>query len=122
MILIGDKIVPCENIEKINSIDDIKSTKPNSTVIFNYNSDIMSYCMNNNIRYGIIVNSIKEAVYANALGAAYIITSTELSKNIQKTAENYMFDSKVLAVIDSNDEIEKIAEDEIDGIIYRSLI
>jgi hypothetical protein len=33
-----------------------------------------------------------------------------------------MFDSKVLAIIDTDDEIEEIAQNEIDGIIYKELI
>ena len=41
---------------------------------------------------------------------------------MQKIAENYMFDSKILAIIKSNDELEEIALDEIDGVIYKELI
>ena len=66
--------------------------------------------------------SIKEAIYANSLNAKYIISEKELAKAIQKIADNYMFDSKILAVIETNDEIEEIAQSEIDGIIYKSIL
>jgi hypothetical protein len=33
-----------------------------------------------------------------------------------------MYDSKILAIIDSTEEFEQIAKCEIDGIIYRDLI
>ena len=118
MIIIGDKHIPCEDISKIDSIDDIKSTKPNSTVLFDFEKDTMVYCMNNNINYAVIVNSIKEAVFANGLDARYILPSENLLETIQKTAENYMFDSKILATIKHEDEIEKIALKQIDGVIY----
>ena len=122
MILIGDKTVPYENIEKIDSIADIKDTKPNSTVIFDYDAELLHYCLDNSIVSGAIVSSLKEAIYANALGARFIIAKKELAKRVQKAAENYMFDAKVLAVIESSQEIEEIVELEIDGIIYKRLI
>lgn len=121
MILIGDETVPYENIEKIGSIADIKDTKPNSTVIFDYDANLLHYCMDNSIASGVIVSSLKEAIYTNALGARFIIAKKELAKRAQKAAENYMFDAKVLAVIESSQEIEEIADLEIDGIIYKRL-
>lgn len=122
MILIGDEIIPCETIVKINSIDDIKSTKPNSTIIFDFNVDIMTYCKNNSVQYGIIIYSIKEAIYANALKAKYIITDIESSAQVQKIAQNYMFDSRILAIIEQDSQIEEVALAEIDGIIYKKLV
>ncbi len=122
MILIGDKLVPFEEIFNISNIEDIKTTKANSTIAFGYNEEIMKYSFENDLNSAIIVNSIKESIYANALNAKYIIASKNLAKDIQKIAENYMFDSKVLAVIESNEEIEEIASYEIDGVIYKTLL
>lgn len=122
MILIGDKLVPSEEISLINSIEDIKTTKANSTISFGYNEDLLKYCFKNELNSAVIVNSIKEAIYCNALDAKYIVASKSLAKEIQKVAENYVFDSKVLAIIESNDELEEIASFEIDGIIYKNII
>lgn len=122
MILIGDEIIPCETIVKINSIDDIKSTKPNTTLIFDFNVDIMTYCKNNSVQYASVVYSIKEAIYANALKAKYIITDMELSAQVQKIAQNYMFDSRILAIIEQDSKIEEVALAEIDGVIYKKLV
>jgi len=118
MIIIGDKYIPFENISKIDIIEDIKSTKPNSTLLFNFNKDIMVYCMNNDINYAVIVKSIKESIYANNLNAKYILPPVYFLETIQKIAENYMFDSKILAIIKNEDEIENIALKQIDGVIY----
>lgn len=122
MILIGDKLVPFEEISNILNIEDIKTTKANSTIAFGYNEEIMKYSFENDLNSAIIVNSIKESIYANALNAKYILANKNLAKDIQKTAENYMFDSKVLAIIESNEEIEEIASYEIDGVIYKTLL
>ncbi|MAC82588.1 hypothetical protein [Arcobacter roscoffensis] len=122
MILIGDKLVPFENISKINQINEIENTKSNSTLSFGYNEDLLKYTYENELNSAVKVNSIKEAIYANALNAKYILAQKSLAKQIQKVAENYMFDSKVLAIIESNEELEEIATFEIDGIIYNSII
>lgn len=122
MIIIGDKYIPFENIENIKTIEDIKNTKPNSTIIFNFNKDIMLYCMNNSIKYGVKVNSIVEIIYSNSLQAKYILPNNNILKISQKLADNYMFDSKILATISKIEDIEDIALKEIDGVIYNSLL
>ena len=122
MILIGDKIVPFEEIFNIKNIEDIKTTKANSIISFGYNEELMKYSFENDLNSAIIVSSIKESIYANALNAKYIIADKNLAKDIQKVAENYMFDSKVLAIIESNEEIEVIASFEVDGVIYKTLL
>ena len=122
MILIGDKLIPFDNIYNISSIEDIKNTKANSVVSFRYNEKLLTYASSNELNYAVIISSIKEAIYANSLNALYIICDKELSVSVQKIADNYMFDSKILAIIDSNNEIEEIALNEIDGIIYKEMI
>ena len=66
--------------------------------------------------------NIKEALYVNALEGKYIIADKTLAVSLQKLADNYIFDSKILALIDSNDEFEEIAKNEIDGVIYKKLL
>ena len=122
MILIGDKLIPFEDIQKISNIEDIENTKANSTVLFDYDEQILSYSYKNELATAVVVKSIKEAIYCNSLNTKYIISQKELAVQLQKIADNYMYDSKILAIIDSNDEFEQIIKDEIDGVIYRSLI
>ena len=122
MIVIGDKLIPFEELFKIDSIDDIKNTKANSTVLFTYCDEIAKFCFEYEISFAIAVNSIKEAVYSSNLNAKYIITNKELSKELQKIADNYMYDAKILAIIESSDEFEEIAKAQIDGVIFKNLI
>ena len=122
MVIIGDDLVPSEETSFIISLDEISKSKANSTILFNYNENVLKYCSQNNLSFGVIVNSLKESIYANSLNAKYIISEKSLSTMIQDIAENYMFDSKVLSIIESSDEIEKVAMDKIDGVIYKKLI
>jgi len=122
MIIIGDKLIPFEELFKIDSIDDIKNTKANSTVLFTYCDEIAKFCFENEISFAIVVDSIKEAVYSSNLNAKYIITNKELSKELQKIADNYMYDAKILVIIESSDEFEEIAKAQIDGVIFKNLI
>jgi len=122
MILIGDKLIPYDDFFNISSIDEIKNTKANSLISFRYNENLLTYSYENELDYAVVVFSIKEGIYANNLNARYIVCEKNLSKEIQKIADNYMFDSKVLAVIESSDEIEEIAQNEIDGIIYKNVL
>lgn len=122
MILIGDKLVPFEDIFLIKNIKDIENTKANSTVLFDFEEEILTYCYKNELFCAVVVNSIKEAIYCNNLNVKYIISEKELSIELQKIADNYMYDSKILAIIDSNEELEQVAKLEIDGIIYRNLL
>ena len=122
MIILGDTLIPFEDIFFIDSIEDIKNTKANSALIFVYDEKILKYCFENSLNFAVLVNSTKEAIYSNSLGAKYIVSSKTLAKEIQKIAENYMYDSKILAIISSNDEFEEITEAQIDGVIYKELL
>ncbi len=122
MILIGDNLIPFENISFIDSILDIENSLPNSTLIFNYDENLLSYANKNELIIAVVVSSIKEAIYCNCLNTKYIICEKKLAKNIQKIAENYMFDSKILVIIESSNDIESSAISEIDGIIYKDLL
>ncbi|AXX92391.1 hypothetical protein CPU12_06765 [Malaciobacter molluscorum LMG 25693] len=122
MILIGDNNIPFEEVQKVKDINDFLKTKPNTLVLFNYQQKMVEYCSKNSLIYAVVIKDLKEAIYANALSAKYIICEKSISKDIQEVADNYMFDSKILAIIDSNEEFIEIAKNQIDGIIYRSIL
>ncbi|WP_419777905.1 hypothetical protein [Malaciobacter marinus] len=122
MILIGDKNIPYETLTKVSTIEELAKTKANTMVVFEYIQSLVDYCFKNNLSYGVIIKDLKEAIYSNALEAKYIICDKQLAQSIQNTADNYMFDSKVLAIIESNEEFEDITKQQIDGIIYNYLL
>ena len=122
MILIGDKNISYARIEKINSIEDIKNTTPNAIVLFDFDLDILKYTQANDIKSAVVVKSIKEVIYASNLDSFYIIPSNNILMQTQKIANNYMFDSKILAVINNDEELEQMALEEIDGVIYKGIL
>ena len=122
MIIIGDKLVPFEEVIYIKNIENIKYTKANSTIIFDYDEKTLEYSYKNNLSSAVVVSSIKEAIYCNSLNVKYIISEKNLACEIQKIADNYMYDSKNLVIVNSNEEFEQTAIAQIDGVIYRELI
>jgi hypothetical protein len=122
MIILGDKIIPYENTSFISSIGEIQNTKANSTLIFSYDVELLKYCYENELSSAVIVTSLTEAIYCNSLNVKYIISDKHLAIQIQKIADNYMYDSKNLVTISSNEEFEYVVKDEIDGVIYKDLL
>ena len=122
MIIIGDKLVPFEEVIYIKNIENIKDTKANSIIIFDYDEETLEYSFKNNLSSAVIVSSIKESIYCNSLNVKYIISEKNLASEIQKIADNYMYDSKNLVIIDSNEEFEQTTIAQIDGVIYRELM
>jgi len=122
MIIVGNEYISHDYFEGIHEIKDIVHTSSNTTLLFFYNLDLMAYCHKNSLPYAVILNSIQEAIFANNLGAKYLITDEHKSKAIQTVAENYMFDSKILSIIEGVEMIETVAINGIDGVIYKEIL
>jgi hypothetical protein len=125
MLFFGHRFLESEKFYHIFDIDTVATTPPNSTMYLEFNEDnldIIGYLNDNAIRYALKVSNITEVVYAAALNAAYIIVTQDLAKTAQKVAENYLFDAKILAHIDHEDEIEELVLLGIDGVICPSAV
>ncbi len=109
-----------EEFVKIKTLEDIKKTPSNSTLIFDYcNSSIELYnfCKINNIPYGVNIKSIKELIFISNLNAKYAFADNiENAKIFQKIANEYLLDTKIILYIDSFKEIERLAVFGIDGV------
>ncbi len=109
-----------ETFFKINSLEDIKNSPSNSTLVFHYcdsSIEVFNFCKNNNIPYGVIINSIKELIFVSNLKAKYIFTDiVQNAIRFQKTANEYLLDTKVVYLADSFDEIETLAKHGIDAV------
>jgi hypothetical protein len=121
MILLGnvDLSLRSDNLEPIIYIDDIKNTKPNSVVSFDYNHSTILYCNSNNIQYAVYVSCINEIIFSNILNAKYIIVNEDISIKAQKIADDYMYDSKIIVEISSLDQLETVVSNSIDGAILK---
>ncbi|WP_024791423.1 MULTISPECIES: hypothetical protein [unclassified Lebetimonas] len=119
-MLILEKPFSNENFIKVSSIEEIKNTPSNTTIIFEYNDkliDTFVFCKKNDIAYGVIINSVKELIFIANLNAKYAFTdSLQKAEIFQKTAENYLLDTKIIFLADSLEKIEVLVKYRIDGI------
>ncbi|RXJ95901.1 hypothetical protein CRU94_04625 [Arcobacter sp. AHV-9/2010] len=122
MKIIGDRLVPFEEFFIISSIEDIKNTASNSLLFFDFDEELLKYCQKQNLNFFVSIKTIKEGIYANSFNAKYAVCTQDLAKKMQIIADNYMFDTKILALIDTSDELEDIASEEIDGAIYSEVL
>ena len=115
MIILNHPEIPSIKFYKIKDEKDIENTPSNSVVWFNFDFNLLNFCKENGIKSAVNIKNIKEAVYSNALDATFLVCSFELAKEVQKVAEDYLFDSKIITLIDER-LIEKAIENRIDGV------
>lgn len=125
MLLFGHRFIESPRLYHIDDVDAIAHTPANSTLYVTFsetNLDILAHCRENGLRFALEVESLREVIYAESLGASYIVVEEELAKLAQKTAETYLFDAKILCRIDDEDMIEEIALQGIDGAIFAEAV
>ena len=125
MTVIGHPWVESQKFCKVFSIEEIKASSENSIVLLEPLVDSYSfaqYCQENSIAYAVVANSLDDAIFANALGAKYMICEEDDALMIQPIAQEYLFDTRVLVLIHTEKEISKIARGGIDGVIFAEAI
>ncbi len=104
----------------IKTLEDIKNSPSDTTLIFDYcdsSLELYNFCKINNISYGVIVSDIKNLIFCLNLDAKYIFCDTiKNAKKFQKIVENYLYDTKIVLLVDDYNNIEKIASYNIDAI------
>ncbi len=121
MLLFGHRFITSERFYHIDDITAISHTPANALLylVFNEsNLDILEHLQRNELRFGVEVMTVTELIYAENFGASYIIVTPSLAKEAQQIAENYLFDAKILARIESDDAIETMAYEGIDGVLF----
>ncbi len=125
MIIIGHPWIESDRFCKVFLQKDIKGSPAGTIVLLEPLVDshtLAHYCKENQIPFALTVNTLQEAIFANALGAAYMICEEDDALIIQPIAQEYLFDTRVLALIHEEKEITKIARSGIDGVIFPEAI
>jgi len=125
MLIFGHPWIKSATFKKIFSLEALEDIKDNQIALMEPLSDsakIAQYCQENEIEYAISISSIKEAILANALRCSYLIAQPEDAIEIQPIAQEYLFDSKVVALIENEKDIEKMARHSIDGVVFNEAI
>jgi len=111
-MLILNKPFSNEEFYKVKTLEDIKNSPANSTLIFDYcesSLTLFEFCKNNEIPYGVNINSIKELIFISNLKAKYaFVDNLEKAKEFQKIA--------IILLVENFDKIEEITKFTIDGI------
>ena len=118
MEIFGHDFIKNREFCTVKTINEIKNTTPNSIILSDFDKEIISYCNNQNINFGVKVDNIKELILASASNASYLLVSKEFAKQAQEIANEYMFDAKILLTSTDENDIEFCAKNGIDGIIF----
>jgi hypothetical protein len=119
VLIIGHPLIPFKPLYKVTKIEDIKKTKPNCTILIDFDDkELVQYSITQGISLALHVKSIKDACLANALGAKFVVVDDLLAKQVQNLATEYLFDTKILLQIEDENAIEKAAKDFIDGVVF----
>jgi len=121
MLIFGHPWIESRRFVKIFSIEEISKTGPEDILLLeplNVSIDLARHCRENGLSFALTISSLKEALLANALGAAFLLCQHEQAIEIQKVAEEYLFDTKILVLVDEDREIETMARFGIDGVVF----
>lgn len=125
MIIIGHPWIKSNRFFKVFSIECIKKSQTDDIILLEPLVDSHTYavhCQENNIPFAVAANNLEDALFANALGAKYIICEEDHALMIQPIANEYLFDTRILVLIHSEKEISKIARGGVDGVIFADAI
>lgn len=122
MLIIGYPSIPYTSFYQIKSIAQIAQTPSNGLLLFDFDIELCTYANTQNLSFALHVKNIKELVLANALGAKYFIVDKSLAINAQKVADDYLFDGKIMLLSMDESDIEFVALNAIDGIMFEESI
>ncbi|NPA03962.1 MAG: hypothetical protein GXO61_03785 [Epsilonproteobacteria bacterium] len=111
MIILNHPKIPSPKFKKLSSINRIKTSVEIPLIKFDF--ELLNFCKENKIEVAVEIYSLEEAVFSNALEASYLFCSLPLAKKVQRVANRYLFDSKVIAI---TQEIEEAIKWGIDGV------
>ncbi|ADV47159.1 hypothetical protein [Nitratifractor salsuginis] len=125
MLIFGHPWIESPRFVKVFSLDDIAKTGPEDILLLEPLSasiELAKHCRKNGLSFAPAINSVKEALLANALGADYVFCQFEQAIVTQKIANEYLFDTKVLVLIKDERGIETMARFDIDGVVFPAAI
>jgi nicotinate-nucleotide pyrophosphorylase len=119
MKIFGHEWIESEVFYGVATVEEIGKTPSNSLLQLEAlakSIEVAKHCQENRLRYALEVSNIEEALLGNLLSATYLICDKALAKELMPIAQNYLFDTQVLATIEKN-EIEEMAKCGVDGVI-----
>lgn len=125
MFIFGHPWIDSPRFVKVFSVEQIEKSSPEEILLLeplNVSIELAKHCQRNGLRYAVTLNDIRDGIFANALGASFVVTEHELAITLQKIAEDYLFDTKILVLIEDERRIETMVRFGIDGVIFPAAI
>lgn len=125
MLIFGHRFIQSDSFYHVQDIESISNTPPSSIIHIEFsekNLDIISHTRINETPTSICAKDITQVIYASSFDASYIVVHSELAKSAQTIANEYLFDAKILVLIEDEKEIEELALLGVDGVIFPSAI
>jgi hypothetical protein len=125
MYIFGHPWVAGQTFRRVFSQEDIHATGSDEIALLEPLTESVAlahYCQAEKIPFAVTLGTIRDALFANALEANFIVCQQEDAMEIQPIAERYLFDSKVLVLVAHEKEIDRMARFSIDGVIFPEAI
>lgn len=125
MLLFGHRFIESDSFYHVLDIDSISNTPPSSIIHIEFkeeNLDIIQHAELNQIKTSLCCKNVTDIIYAESLGASFIVIHKELAEVANKLANDYLFDAKILVLIEDEEDIEELALIGVDGVIFASAI
>lgn len=119
MKIFGHEYIESEKFYPVANVEVIETTPANALLLLEAlpnTLELAKHCQSNALVYVLKVKSIEEAIFANLLGATYVLCEKELAKVLMPIAQHYLFDTRILGKI-KKDEIEEMAKSGVDGVV-----
>jgi len=121
MLLFGHPHVPSEKLYHVSSIEAIANTPSNACLLFSFDKEVfelIEYANTNEVEFALDISTLKDAVICENLGAKYLLMKEEIANSVQKAADTYLFDAKILVHIADDSMIEALVNEGVDGVIF----
>lgn len=68
------------------------------------------------VPFGLVVKNRTQLLYAAATGATWLLCTPDAAAELQKVADTYLLNAKVIAMVEDTTQIEPLAAAGIDGV------
>ena len=120
MLIFGHKLIETPKFHLINNEN---ASFKEGINCFEYDENLIEKALKEGVKFAILAKNEDEILFANALKAEFILLENEnLAKKASKMAEFYLFDSKILFIIDRLKNLRNTYKIGIDGVILREII
>ncbi|CAM2865352.1 hypothetical protein [Helicobacter burdigaliensis] len=118
MIVLNHPLLEILKIKQINTKEELENTLPSDFLVIG-DLELARFAKLQGIEYAFLSNEITKSIMASSLGAKFLLCKKlTFAKQMQKIAENYLLDMKIISIIHEEKEIEEVALDGIDGVIF----